>query len=674
MILRSPLQSSIGTRSSAVPWQMQATGAGLRDALANPSAWGETLGPELVSNGDFSNGTTGWTAGGSPTVTVGANGATVQNGGAVQGYLSQPFTTISGRVYRVVGTIVYGGVGFARLEHNISSTNPGGSAINASASGTYNYTFTAGASTTYVIAGNRNDNNASHTYDNISVREVVTGWLLPGLGGARLSGDCRTSVAMQTLADGTVGFAAHNLLAYSESIVGGTGPWIVNGATVTANNVVGPTGTLTASRVVADGTGINQGIYATQSAAPIGTVATFTVWLRGAVGGEVVLIGDASARQSVTLTTSWQRYENPGHALLITPQVVYALNNTAMTFYAWGAQFNLGPVALPYVPTEAAARFGPAIDWLSGISDYGIRSESARTNLALYSADLNNAAWSVSDATKGAAVTAPDGTLTARSIAFGASTTAQLLQSLVAGSAGYSFSVYARSTTAKKFRLKFFTGVANVISADFTTSTTWTRFTFTATNAVADIGLFNESAGGVGTVEFWCPQLEAGTEASSPILTYAATATRAADLLLVPDTSAGLVGQSQGTIAVSAVARVVGNLGVVSINDGSASDRVDIRSDGTTTVTLASSALSSPTVATMVAGALAKTSMSYSLRAAAASRAGSLPVPVGDAPAFTQLQLGGIDGGTTANLDGWITSVQIAQTSSLPASLQGMTA
>jgi hypothetical protein len=172
----------------------------------------------------------------------------------------------------------------------------------------------------------------------------------------------------------------------------------------------------------------------------------------------------------------------------------------------------------------------------------------------------------------------------------------------------------------------------------------------------------------------WGAQLETGTRASSPILTFATTATRAADLLIVPDTGAGLVGQAQGTIAVAAVAGIVGNLGVVSINDGSAADRVDIRSDGTTTVTLASTALSSPTVATMVAGTLAKTSMSYSLRAAAASRAGSLPVPVGDAPGFTQLQIGGIDGGTTANLNGWITSLQIAQTSSLPASLQGMTA
>jgi hypothetical protein len=132
--------------------------------------------PELVTNGTFNSTTTGWGSVNSPVLTVGASGVTIQNNGATGGYLTQQILTIAGRVYQLTADIIFGGPGFARAElKNGSASAPGTTMINATASGAYTSRFTALSGTTWVVVGNRNDSGASHTYDNISVREVL--WL-----------------------------------------------------------------------------------------------------------------------------------------------------------------------------------------------------------------------------------------------------------------------------------------------------------------------------------------------------------------------------------------------------------------------------------------------------------------------------------------------------------------
>jgi hypothetical protein len=636
---------------------MQLTGAGVRDAINNPVAYGETLGPELVTNGTFDS-DTWWTKGAGITI---AGGVGVYTSVLNNIALSRSVFGTQGRVYDVTYTIVSLSAGGFGVYINGAQT------ATRFGLGTQTQRITAGTADNFLQV--RAVGTTTGSVDNVSIREVITGYLLPGLGGARLNASARSSVALQQKADGTYEYAAHNLAPNSNTFTS----WLSTNAGTLTGGQADPFGGTSATLF----SGASKNFYLQIVGLAAGTLVTISFWLRATGAPGTVTLGNANggATFAASVTGSWQRFSLTFSSVGATDGPGLLMTGTLTSVEVFGGQINLGPTALPYVPTTAAAVYAPAVDWLSAQSIYGLRSEAAATNLVLWSANMSNAAWSLAlGATKGSLTTAPDGTLSALPLTFGAIATSQSPQILAAGSAERTFSVFARSSTAKKFRLKIYTGVSDIFSADLTTSSAWTRFSLTATDAVANVAVTNEVAGGVGTVEFWCPQLETGSRASSPILTLAATATRAADLLIVPDTNAGLVGQAQGTIAVAAVAGIVGNLGVVSINDGSAADRVDIRSDGTTTVTLASTALSSPTVATMVAGTLAKTSMSYSLRAAAASRAGSLPVPVGDAPGFTQLQIGGIDGGTTANLDGWITSLQIAQTSSLPASLQGMTA
>ena len=133
-----------------------------------------SLGSELVTNGDFSAGTTGWTAVNSPTLSISASGVAIQNAGATNGLIYQAKPTVAGKTYKISGTIVYGGVGVARVEpSNVIPTTVGGGYISVTASGSYECFFVATATTTHIVVGNRNDSNATHTYDNISVKEYT---------------------------------------------------------------------------------------------------------------------------------------------------------------------------------------------------------------------------------------------------------------------------------------------------------------------------------------------------------------------------------------------------------------------------------------------------------------------------------------------------------------------
>ena len=216
-----------------------------------------------------------------------------------------------------------------------------------------------------------------------------------------------------------------NLLTWSEQINGGVGTWFNNNSpTVTTNNP-DPNGTNTASKIVVNGTTVNQGVYVNATAIPAGQSGLFSVWLRGELGGEIVQIGDAGSRQNVTLTTSWQRFSNPSHVLTSTFHVIYAKDNTAMTFYAWGAQLNTGSVALPYVATTSSIYLPPAYNSTTPKNLLGFTQEPenaawtksnsyVQQNLLTWSQDFDNAAWQPNTSTVTANTTvAPNGTTTA---------------------------------------------------------------------------------------------------------------------------------------------------------------------------------------------------------------------------------------------------------------------
>ena len=160
--------------------------------------------------------------------------------------------------------------------------------------------------------------------------------------------------------------AATNVLRQSEAL--GTTPWTTSNATVTANTIVAPDGATTAESVAIVATnGATQYAIVYQPITQGGNnVYTYSKWLKGAVGGEVVWLmmttdGSTYQRVQCTLTTTWQRFSltysaassNITHYLQVgvDKRDSSQTGKAAQTVHMWGGQVELGTVATSYIKT-----------------------------------------------------------------------------------------------------------------------------------------------------------------------------------------------------------------------------------------------------------------------------------------------------------------------------------
>lgn len=141
-----------------------------------------------------------------------------------------------------------------------------------------------------------------------------------------------------------------------------------NSMVYNTTDVISPDGTYNATKIVktvdvCSGTSPAFGVIWSEGQQVINKTDTYTasIYVRGAVGGETVVIGLADSRaQAYTLTTSWRRITYTGvndttdYGSARSFQV-YAQGSN-VTYYIWGAQVENGSVANDYYATTTTAK------------------------------------------------------------------------------------------------------------------------------------------------------------------------------------------------------------------------------------------------------------------------------------------------------------------------------
>jgi hypothetical protein len=205
---------------------------------------GLVLGSELVTNGDFSQGTTGWT-----NSSIGTGTATFVNNTVVltgtdssnRGQIRQSFSTTAGVYYKISVTHVLSGGGNTTIK---VGTAPGAQnivGVGPTTSGNYTQYFVAQGTTTWLELAVGGTGTLTSTISLASIQA------LPG-----------NHAFQTTSAKRPVLRARYNLLTYSEQF--DNAGWTKTGATVTANAAAAPNGSTTADKVIATATTAYHGI------------------------------------------------------------------------------------------------------------------------------------------------------------------------------------------------------------------------------------------------------------------------------------------------------------------------------------------------------------------------------------------------------------------------------
>jgi hypothetical protein len=360
----------------------------------------------------------------------------------------------------------------------------------------------------------------------------------------------RASNATRVASNGLIEKVRTNLALRSQSFAT-SAVWSTANGTITNNAGTAPDGTNTASKIVA--TDADPYCYQPLTLSGQVTVSAFVKGIGSSIGKMGSIRGGATLN-NFTITGDWQRVSvvhNAGGAQnygVETPEAASVSDEVLL----WGFQVETGDIATDYIATTTTAvSVGPVsglprLDYLNSTCPR-LLLEPQRSNLALYSEQFN--LWSDAlgcDIFANTAVS-PDGYQSADTLTFGANADSRAFRTTSFSSATYTFSVYAKSSTGKKFRFRISDSAGTQYSADQTTTSTWQRFTYQFTGDPTAIGIANEVGALGGSIDVWGFQAEAGAYATSYIPTLGTSVTRVADAASKTGISS-LIGQTEGTI------------------------------------------------------------------------------------------------------------------------------
>jgi hypothetical protein len=212
------------------------------------------------------------------------------------------------------------------------------------------------------------------------------------------------------------------------------------------------------------------------------------------------------------------------------------------------------------------------------LESLGLLLEEARTNLLLQSEDFSTSWTTVTAAVTTNVATAPNGTTTA-DLYSGTSTSAVNQSVSLTSGVTYTISFYVKSAGLgnDSFRLRI-DGAQT--SSNFTATSEWQRFTFTATSAntgARTCGIVRNTPADNVDVLIWGAQLEVGAFPTSYIPTTSATVTRAADVASITGANfSSWYNQTEGTNLIEfRETDRTGTRTPRSLSDGTASNRID---------------------------------------------------------------------------------------------------
>lgn len=162
------------------------------------------------------------------------------------------------------------------------------------------------------------------------------------------------------------------------------------------------------------------------------------------------------------------------------------------------------------------------------ITDFGLLSENAATNLTLWSNDLTQSGtWVSVNTTEAKDQVGPDQAANSASSVTASANSGTVLQTFTGTSSSRTLSVYLRRITGTGSITLTENGLTG--TACTLTTATYTQCVLTASVLNPTIGLIFATSG--DKVAVWGMQLEATTYATSPITTTTVAATRAADVI-----------------------------------------------------------------------------------------------------------------------------------------------
>ena len=393
--------------------------------------------------------------------------------------------------------------------------------------------------------------------------------------------------------------AEQNLVQYSQEFDNAYWTKAASGSTapvVTANATTAPDGTATADQVSFPSvTTVGTFSLVTRLTTSLSGTYTFSVYLKGAVGGETVYLmlapSVSTTSTACVLTTNWQRFDIVGTTTTqLFANVGVDLRDasqsaqSAQTIFMWGAQLEQRSTVTAYTPTttQPITNYIPVLETAaSGVARFdhnpttfeslGLLIEQQSTNLLLYSEQFDNAYWLKQDVTILAnQAIAPDGTLTGDKLIVDATTvTHQLYKLSVVTSSVCATSIYAKAAGVNTFQILDGAGGANGATFNLSSGTVtsvgtgsgvmqsvgngWYRCTSIATTTGFRLYCPSSSAAETGNgfdgIFIWGAQLEALAFPTSYIPTVASQVTRAADSASITGANfASFYNQAQGTV------------------------------------------------------------------------------------------------------------------------------